>query len=209
MKIMVAVPSMDMVPVRFCQSLSMLQKVGECAIGFQVGSLVYEARENLAHAAIQAEADYVLWLDSDMVFQPDVLQRLLSDIESGKGDIVSGLYFRRVSPYTPVLYTELEIDKEKGSTWKELESIPDDVFECGGVGFGCVLMPTDALVSVLSKFGCMFTPLHGNGEDISFCWRARQCGYKIVCDPKIELGHCGHYVITKEFYNVFQTAQGR
>ena len=209
MKIMVAIPSMDQVPVRFAQSLAMLQKVGACIVGFQIGSLVYEAREKLARAAIEAEADMILWLDSDMVFPPDVLQRLLTDYESGQGDVISGLYFRRTSPYTPVLFDQLEIDTEKGATWTEFDEIPDGIFECGGIGFGCCLMPTEVAVSVLAKFGTMFTPVHGTGEDLSFCWRARQCGYKIVCDPSIELGHCGHYVITREFYQVFQTAKGR
>ena len=209
MRIMVAIPSMDMVPVRFAQSLAMLQKQGECVVGFQIGSLVYEAREQLAKAAIEMEADYVFWLDSDMQFQPDVLQRLFKDFESGKGDIISGLYFRRSSPFTPVLFETLEIDKDKGAEFKEFDSVPEGIVECGGVGFGCVLMPTDVLMSVISKFGTMFTPIDGIGEDLAFCWRARQCGYKIVCDTDVALGHCGHYVITREFYNVFQTAKGR
>ena len=107
MKIMIAVPCMDQVPARFAQSLATLQKVGECVIGFQVGSLVYVARENLAGGAIEMGADYVLWLDSDMVFNPDTLVRLLADKD--KGDIVSGLYYRRVSPFTPVLFKDLSI----------------------------------------------------------------------------------------------------
>lgn len=208
-KILVAIPSMDMVPVRFAQSLAMLQKVGECVIGFQIGSLVYEAREKLATAAIEMGADYVFWIDSDMVFPPDVLQRLMNDIESEKGDIVSGLYFRRSSPFTPVVFDQLEVIDETRAKFTEFDEIPEGIFECGGIGFGCVLMPTDALMSVMSKFGTMFTPCYGMGEDLSFCWRVRQCGYKIVTDPGLSLGHCGHYVITRDFYNVFQTAKGR
>lgn len=206
MKTVIAIPSMDQVPVRFCQSLAMLQKVGEVAVGFQVGSLVYEARENLAKSAIEMGADYVLWLDSDMVFPPDIMRRLFESLQTGKGDIVSGLYFRRVSPYSPVLFCDLDMT-EDGCHWTEFENIPDEVFPLGGVGFGCVLMPTDALVSVMSKFGTAFTPINGVGEDLSFCWRARQCGYSIVCDPSIELGHVGNYVITRDFYNVFKSAR--
>lgn len=208
MKTLVAIPSMDQVPVRFCQSLAMLQKVGECAVGFQIGSLVYEARENLARTAIEMGADYVLWLDSDMVFPPDVLRRLFDTLNAGKGDIVSGLYFRRVSPYTPVLFNQLDMDDDI-CHWTEFDTVPDEVFEVGGIGFGCVLMPTDALASVFTRYNTMFTPIAGVGEDLSFCYRARQCGYKIVCDPSIELGHVGNFVITKDFYKVFQTAKGK
>lgn len=204
MKIMIAVPCMDQVPARFAQSLATLQKVGECVIGFQVGSLVYVARENLAGGAIEMGADYVLWLDSDMVFNPDTLVRLLADKD--KGDIVSGLYYRRVSPFTPVLFKDLSI-KETGASWTEFEELPEEIFECGGIGFGCVLTPTSVLADVLAKYGTMFTPLQGMGEDLSFCWRARELGYKIVCDPEIALGHVGTYVITEQFYNVFKLAK--
>ena len=73
MKVFIAVPSLDTVPALFCQSLALLQRAGDTMIGFEVGSLVYNARNNLARQAIKAEADWVLWLDSDMVFGPDLL----------------------------------------------------------------------------------------------------------------------------------------
>lgn len=204
MKILIAVPCMDQVPARFAQSIATLQKVDQCVIGFQIGSLVYVARENLAAGAIEMEADYILWLDSDMVFNPDTLTKLLADRD--KGDIISGLYFRRVSPFTPVIFKTLDIQEDTAS-WTEYKEIPEEVFECEGVGFGCVLMPTAAAADVLAKFGTMFTPINGMGEDLSFCWRARQCGYKIVCDPDISLGHVGSYVINEQFYNVFKSAK--
>lgn len=204
MKTLIAIPSMDTVPVRFCQSLAMLQKEGECAVGFQIGSLVYMARENLAKSAIEMGADYIFWLDSDMVFNPDVLKRMLANRE--KGDIISGLYFRRVSPYSPVLYDKLDLT-ENGATWSEFDELPDEIFECGGVGFGCVLMPTQICIDVMNEYHTMFTPVAGMGEDLSFCWRARQLGYKIVCDPSISLGHVGSYVITEQFFDVFNKAR--
>ena len=72
MKVFIAVPSLETVPALFCQSLALLQRAGDTMIGFEVGSLVYNARNSLARQAIKAEADYVLWLDSDMVFGPDL-----------------------------------------------------------------------------------------------------------------------------------------
>ena len=64
MKTLVAVPCMDQVPAQFAQSLALLQKVDECAIAFQMGSLIYNSRNNLATMAIQKGVDQILWLDS-------------------------------------------------------------------------------------------------------------------------------------------------
>lgn len=204
MKTLIAVPCMDQVPAQFCQSLAMLKKVDECAVAFQVGSLIYTSRDNLSKKAITMGADYVFWLDSDMVFSPDVLERCFKAID--KDTIVTGLYFRRSAPFSPVLFDKLEMT-ENGCEWSDFEELPDTPFEVGGCGFGCVLMPTEAAVAVSLNFNEMFNPMKGVGEDLAFCWRARQSGYKIICDPSIQLGHVGHTVINAEFYNAYKGAK--
>ncbi len=201
MKIFIAIPSMDQVPAQFAQSLATLNKVdGECLVSFQIGSLIYHSRDALARKAIECEADYILWLDSDMVFAPDTLAKLLEDRESG--DIISGLYFRRVHPFSPVLFDKLDIENGK-CDWSGFEKIPNEIFEIGGCGFGCVLMRTDIIFEIASRFHELFSPIGSVGEDLSFCWRARQCRYKIVCDPRLTLGHEGHHVVTKEFFETY------
>lgn len=197
MKVLIAVPCMDQVPAQFAQCLATLGKVDKTIVAFQIGSLVYTSRNDLVQIAIKQGCDYIFWLDSDMMFPPDVLVRMFEDLKHG--DIVSGLYFRRVAPFTPVIYDKLDID-DTGCHYTEPKDIPDGIFEVAGCGFGCVLMPTDIMLDVLEKYGSPFTPINGIGEDLSFCWRARQLGFKIVCDPDIPLGHVGHHVITRELY---------
>lgn len=204
MKTLIAVPAMDQVPARFCASLAMLKRTGDSVVGFEISSLIYTARNNLSARAIQLGADYVLWLDSDMVFAPDILERLFADYSAGKGDIISGLYFRRVAPFKPVLFSAVESTAE-GPFTAEPESIPDDVFEIAGCGFGCVLMPTEVLMDVIGKYGNPFDPINGMGEDLSFCWRARQCGYRIVCDPAVSLGHVANMVVDRSFFDSYNS----
>ena len=205
MKVFIAVPSMDTLPALFCQSLALLQRAGDTKIGFEVGSLVYNARNNLAKQAIKSEADYVLWLDSDMVFAPDLLQRMLSVCLDNKIDFLTAVCFRRKPPYTPCLFEKLErLPDDKGASYTALMSVPDGRFKVGGCGFAGVLMSTDVLMSVAAKFGGrMFDPLPGFGEDVAFCWRARQCGYEIWCDSGIELGHVGQCVVTRGYFEAY------
>ena len=208
MKIFIAVPSMDTLPALFCQSLALLQRAGDTQIGFEVGSLVYMARNNLARQAIKSEADYVLWLDSDMVFAPNLLQRMLKICLDNKIDFLTAVCFRRKPPYTPCLFDRL--DKiDKGASYTALMSVPDGLFKVGGCGFAGVLMSTDVLMSVAAKFeGRMFDPLEGFGEDVSFCWRARQCGYDIWCDSSIELGHVGNIIVTRGYFEAYNNIKG-
>lgn len=205
MKTFIAVPSFEQVPTLFCQSLALLQRAGDTEIGFEVGSLVYTARNKLAKLAIQSEADQVLWLDSDMVFSPDLLQRMTKVREENNIDILTAVCFRRKPPYTPCLFDRLERREDgKGASYTAFMSVPDGIFEVGGCGFAGVLMGTDVLLSVASRFnGQMFDPMTGFGEDVAFCWRARQCGYQIFADADIELGHVGNCIVTRGYFEAY------
>lgn len=205
-KILIAIPCMDQVPTPFAQSLAMIRKgEHECGVAFQMGSLIYTSRNNLALTAIQGEYDWILWLDSDMVFQQDVLQRMMQVAEEHDLDFLSGLYFRRVPPFTPVMFKTLE-KAEHGATWTEFEELPKELFEVAGCGFGLCLTKVDMIFDIQAKHETLFTPFFGLGEDLAFCWRARQMGYKIYCDPTIEAGHVGYSVIGRSFYESYRNA---
>lgn len=205
MKTLIAVPCMDQVPALFCGSLAQMQKPENCFFAMKIGSLIYAARNDLATMALQSECDYVFWLDADMVFKPDTLIRMMDTLQKNNLDILTGLYFRRVPPYTPVLFDKLDMNGDV-CEWSEFKEIPEGLFEVGGCGFGCVLMKTDVFFDVQSKHGNMFAPIANNGEDIAFCWRARNCGYKIVCDPSVICGHVGYSVVDDQYFKVFGKA---
>lgn len=206
-KILIAVPCMDMVSARFAQSLATLKRVHKCSISFLSGSLIYDSRNKLAGLAIDMEADYILWLDSDMVFQPNLLERMLNVLDEHKEiDILTGLYFRRGGNFSPVIYSKLEADEKGLVTFEDYDGIPDGLTEVAGCGFGCVLMRTDCLLDIAAKEGggVWFTPILGAGEDCAFCIRARQHGFKIYCDPSIDLGHMAYAPVTKDFYKAMK-----
>lgn len=206
-KILIAIPCMDQVPAPFAQSLAMIRKPDgdDVACAFQMGSLIYTSRNNLAIQAIQGEFDYMLWLDSDMVFQQDLLIRMKQTMDEKGLDFLTGLYFRRVPPFTPVLFDQLDIAEDGSCTWTDWKDVPEGLFKIGGCGFGCVLIKTDVLFDVQAKFGEMFNPIANMGEDLSFCWRARQCGYDIWCDPSLVCGHVGYTVINDKFYESYRS----
>lgn len=211
-KILIAVPCMDMVSARFAQSLTTLKKVGQCTVSFLIGSLVYDSRNKLAGLAMQMEADYIMWFDSDMVFRPDTLERMMDVMDKNPDiDILSGLYVRRGAPFTPVIFSKLEVNEHGELEWDDVVNIPDEPFEVAGCGFGCVLMKTDCLYEIASKEngGMWFTPIAGAGEDCAFCIRARESGYKIWCDPRIELGHMAYAPVTREFYDAVKEGENQ
>lgn len=201
MKTMIAVPCMDVMPTEFVKCLVRLRPAGEIEHGFTIATLVDVARNQLARKAIEEEFDRVLWLDSDMTFPPDLLERLSDDI--GNNAFVAGLYCTRKRPYIPTIYKEISVtESEKGVLYPKAlcyDDYPrDSVFQICASGFGAVLMTTDLIKQVWERFGTPFERVPGFGEDISFCMRVAQMGVPMFCDSRIKLGHMAYKPIEVE-----------
>jgi len=194
-KLLVAVPTLDFVHSAFMECLIKLTKrlSLEC-VDFDVciisGTLVYVARDRLANKAINEDFTHVLWLDSDMVFQPDIFRDLL---DTGK-DFVTGIYHARRPGHASCIFKRCdELDHIE-----RFDKYPSDTFEIGGCGFGCVLIKTDILKAVKLNYKTCFLPKPQLGEDIAFCQRARAMGFKIWCEPSVQCGHIGHITVYPE-----------
>lgn len=205
MRTLIAVPCMDMMHTQFVHSLLSLKMTDEFEVRFGASSLIYDTRNQLIVYALDMGFDRVLWFDSDMKFGPEILAYLTEDMEKGF-DIVSGLYFKRKPPYSPVIFKQCDIlkleDGRLDPTHEFYEDYPDNsLFEIAACGFGCVMMNMHALKNIVEKYGRMlFMPVAGFGEDLSFCMRARSAGHKIWCDSRVKLGHVGEMVFDENYY---------
>lgn len=188
MRLMVAVPTNDYVHADFMKSLVDLtaelnrQKVDH-KVEILSGTLVYIARNRLAQKAVNEGFTHVLWLDSDMVFSERVVDDLLF---CGK-EMVCGAFVSRRPPYGPCVYASIE-----RNDIRKVESFGVKPFRVDGCGFACVLTETQLLKDVMLKFGTTFQPTDYYGEDLAFCWRVKQIGREIWCDPTVRPGHIAH-----------------
>ena len=204
MKTLIAIPCMETVHTAFMQSVLQLKIPGDKHYGFATSSLIYDARNSLARMALDSEADYVLWLDSDMVFQPDLYEELLSVIDDNH-PMVCGLYFSRKEPIIPVIYSSLEPRKtESGGFIPECvpyEDYPEEaVFNVAGCGFGAVLMKTQLIREIAETYGPPFFPTEGYGEDLTFCRYVGKLGYRIRCNSHAKAGHIANAIVNEAVY---------
>lgn len=205
MKTLIALPCMDMVHAIFLKSLLSMDRIGQCGFAFSCSSLIYDARNQLAKQAVNEGYDRVLWLDSDMDFQPDLLKQLSADMDEGR-EFVSGLYFKRKAPVKPVIYKSLGFYKNDGVEGVTPVAVPyedypqDSIFTIAACGFGGCLVSVDLIKRVGDKFGLPFSPIMGFGEDLSFCSRVTELGVEMYCDSRVKMGHVGLGTITEEVY---------
>lgn len=203
MKTLIALPCMDMVHTAFMESLLTLQKVGEIEYEVTCSSLIYDARNMLAKAAIDKECDRILWLDSDMVFHPSLLVKLSKDLDEGR-EFVTGLYFSRKNPIGPIIYKETGYTQEGKVLTpfaKKYNDYPEgEIFEIAGCGLGVAMMTTNLVKRIYAEYGAPFSPQPGFGEDLSFCIKCEQSGIPMYCDSRIKAGHIGQTVVTESTY---------
>ena len=88
-RILIAVPALDFMPTICARGLLALcayplkdrlsgKPIARPNVGFQMGSLIMDARNVLAEEALKLDASHIFFLDSDILTPPDALQRLLS-----------------------------------------------------------------------------------------------------------------------------------
>lgn len=143
-------------------------------------------RNTAAKIAIESNADYLLFIDDDVLVPLDALSRLLAanaDIAAGwtliRGYPFKNMFFR----YTDETKTNLENYPDSAFVYDEFGNIP-----CDAVGFSCVLIKVDLLKKIQVPY---FVTGPYNTEDIYFCLKARlvEPDLKIVVDPRILTSH--------------------
>jgi hypothetical protein len=152
-------------------------------------TILLTQRERLATEAVNLGADYMLWLDSDMVFPATTAVRLMKHNEP----VVAANYVRRQRPYKGVAYETI-------GDWQNPLSfdVQDELVPIEGIGMGCILMKT-SIFTELSKpwFDFQWSPESNDflGEDMYLCQKINAAGYTIKVDTALsqELHHLGTY----------------
>lgn len=224
-KVAICVPSGDNVPMSFAYDLAQLVgfstkfvqdgAIGALGILRVTGTYLHKARQTLAERAIAADADYILWLDSDMRFPKDALIRLLMHETA----IVGCNYPKRGLPPEFVAIKRVATKDGPGEVLKTFED-SKGLEEAEAIGFGCALMHADVFKSLPDPRGpggrwFWFeedeeTGLHV-GEDVYFARLARDRGWKIYVDHDLskELAHVGQYEYTLAGTQAFYEHEGK
>jgi hypothetical protein len=163
---------------------------------------VDQARNHMATDALAEGFQETMWIDSDVSFDPDVVDQL----RAHRLPVVCGIYPRKgqrcltchVLPET----TQLIFGAQGG------------LMEILYAAAGFLLVQREVYVDIQARFklptcnerfGQRMVPFYqpmvvpdGDGywylpEDYAFCERARRCGYKVWADTSIRLWHHGGY----------------
>jgi hypothetical protein len=193
-KLAILVPTRDMVHSHFSYCLAQLMKTtSEMGIDtylfYDSSTILLNQREKLIEKAKEVRADYVLWLDSDMMFPSTTALRLL---EHNK-DIIACNYMKRTKGEKTVAYT----DVSDWESWVPLDKV-NGLVKVEGVGMGCMLMKTNVfapLVKPYFEFTFKEDSQDWYGEDFNLLAKLRKLGYDVYIDTVLskDIKHIGNY----------------
>lgn len=184
------------------QALQVLESRGYTLRKVRGFSQVDVGRCQMATDALADGFDELIWIDSDVVFDPDDIERL----RAHDMPFVCGIYPKKgprefACNYLPgtdhlvmgqagglneLLYTGFGFNYTHRSIY---ETIQEQLqLPVCNEQFGSPLIPFFMPMWVTTENGPWYL-----GEDYAFCERARRCGFKIHVDTRIRLWHVGSY----------------
>lgn len=191
-KIAILVPTRDLLHSAHALCLTEIVKLNtmnglDTQVIMDASTILLTQRERLATFGRETGAEYLLWLDSDIVAPASTALRLLAHREP----VVAANYIRRQLPAKGVAYETI-------GNWED--PLPfetrDELIPVEGVGMGCMLMRADIFDSIPKpwfEFGWSPESNDHLGEDMILCQKIAQAGYTVKIDTNLsmELRHLG------------------
>jgi hypothetical protein len=132
--------------------------------------------------------EWLLMLDTDMLFEPDIAVRMVCTMERHNIDVLTALYCYKSPPNPPVIYVWGDNDQGLRPIGAWEKTVP--IFEVGSAGAGCLLVKRSVYNRIKDELHEEpFDIIHPYSEDNSFFLRLKRLGIKPYCNANIECGH--------------------
>lgn len=163
---------------------------------------------NLAvqHFLDQTEHDWLFFVDTDMGFKPDALERLVFAADADTRPVVGGLCFSMkqmgadgyggyiVRPM-PTLFSWAKHPEQGVGFANRLRYPPETMVHVAGTGAAFLLIHRSVLTEIRKGFGDAWFNLRNYddgtsvSEDLSFCWRVAQIGQRVFVHTGVPITH--------------------
>ena len=203
--------------VEFMDALNGLKKAGGFPYvhGTTMRAAIHIARQTACDFALDNGFDYLLQLDDDATFPPDVLRRLLAHNKP----VVTALAYQRKPPHWPCVF---EVGDD-GMLGRPLEGIEHTGLRKVDVsGYHCSLLNTRVIKTMREGlknpdgtervkgtrqyFGGFENKV---GEDFAFSLNLKKYEIPLYCDTELISGHIGSSIVVDEAYKRSYEAQVR
>jgi hypothetical protein len=180
---------------------------GWVAVRCAASASIPEARNSVVETFLaDRDAEWLWWIDTDMGFAPDTIERLLEAADPETRPIVGGLCFARKhieddgmggwrAAIVPTIYDWADVPDTDGKGFISRSGYaPDALVQCAGTGSACLLVHRSVYERITaSGRGACYDRVPNNGgmisEDLSFCLRAGALGIPVWVHTGVRTTH--------------------
>ncbi len=181
------------------------------------GDLVGGRNEVVGKFLGDDRAEWLFWVDTDMGFAPDAIDRLVAAADPVERPVVGGLCFayRETGPDgmggqhavpRPTIFDwrGAAAGKECGFVGRTQYPV-NALVQCAGTGSACLLIHRTVLEKIGAQFGSWYDRLpdpQGRlvSEDLSFCMRVGAVGVPVFVHTGVRTSHMKTIYVTEEHY---------
>jgi len=172
---------------------------------------ISNARNNVVREFLNSDDDWLLMVDTDMVFRDTLIEDLFKGFKgveqmpiigaltfsaTRNGMVVPHIYYWAPEGTTETLYTAKLYSKNK-------------MIKVGAIGAGCFAVHRDALAMIFSEHSDDPLPWFNEtmykgvllGEDLTFCKRAKDIDIPIHVNTRVKVGHVKPMIISEPMYD--------
>jgi len=178
------------------------------------GNQIARQRETVINYwADENKADWLLWVDSDVVITPETFLKLWNQKDKDTRPIMTGVYFTSDTPEEPMMVPMPTVfnfvdNKDGGFGLSRVHPLPrNKLIQVGAAGMGFVLMHKSVVEKIRTQLpDTQFFMEMGKGakfigEDIYFFALCEKAGIPLWCDTSATVPHMKRFSFDVHYYD--------
>ena len=165
----------------------------------------------------EKNADWLFWVDTDMGFPPDIVDRLMEAADPDERPIVGALAFSQREEVddgmggwrcraTPTIFDWVNTGDQMGFGIR-FDYPANTLTQCGGTGSACILIHRSVFERIEAKYGRAWYDRVPNtttgqilSEDLAFCLRAGTLGIPVYVHTGVKTSHLKQLWLAEDDY---------
>jgi hypothetical protein len=191
---------------------------GYIAMRCGAAGLVEARNKTVTEFLASRDADWLLWVDTDMGFPPDTAEQLLAAADPAERPIVGALCFtqREGQPdgmggwrctAVPTVFDWARTADGREGFLVRWEYPRNTLVRCAGTGSACILVHRSVFAKIAARYGPVWYDMAPNpttgdliGEDLSFCARAGALGVPVHVHTGVQAPHMKRVWLAEDDY---------
>lgn len=183
-----------------------LMQGGYIAYRYGTDGLVDARNSSVEQFLNEKTAEWLFWIDTDMGFAPDTVDRLVEVADPVERPIVGGLCFTQRetdddglggwrTAGAPTVFDWVHTEDQQGFAIR-WDYAQDAVVQCAGTGSACILIHRSVFEKIFEKYGRSWYDRAYNSsmkqetsEDLSFCMRAISLNIPVHVHTGVKTSH--------------------